>query len=181
MYVKRHGHFNSLPEALVAAEIKEEKLLGVFDFKVIASRVRQKAVEQGFKDGYEAAMAQNESTSGYTNEAMQKALVKQTSKKKKAEWRIQKLKALALALIGSVPIHVQLDDIFLHDLDKSYGPHYSLTMEETVDLFSDYEKQARFFHIANAQLRREDRVRKELAAEAKIRKERAIEEAEAKE
>jgi hypothetical protein len=170
MYSTRHGHFNSLPEALAAGELKEEKLLSTFDFKVIASRIRKKAVEQAFKDGYEAAMKQTTETSRYTSGAMQKALVKQTNKKKKAEYRIQKLKALALALIECVPIHIELDDVFLHDLDARFGPHYSLTMKEAVDLFSMYEKQGRFFHIANAQLRRERTAKKEQKAKAEQEK-----------
>ena len=166
MYSTRHGHFSSLPDALAAAELEEEKLLSTFDFKVVASRIKKKAVEQSFKDGYEAAMRQTSETSRYTSEAMQKALVKQTNKKKKAEYRIQKLKALVLFLIESLPIHVELTDSFIHDLNERLGPHHSLTMEEAVELFTMYEKQGRFFHIANAQLRRERIAKKEQKAKA---------------
>jgi hypothetical protein len=154
VYVTRYGHFNTSEGAYAAAETKEDSV-GSVEFRFLANRIRRKAMEQAFTDGYNAALEQAEQTSGYSVEALQKSLNRVCKKKKIAETRIKKLKALALFLISTVghlatpdneSVPTTLDDDFLKELNLALKPQYSLTREEALKLFSNNELKHPFFN-----------------------------------
>ena len=152
-YCLQNGWFSTTASACNAAEIHDENSLPKFSFKVIASRIRKEAMKVGFIAGYKLASEQDKTKADYTVGQLQKAIVRENNKKKRAEWRIVKLKALALYYIQQAPDYQKISESIIHDLNSEIGPHYSIELEDFLELFSKRELSHQSFQWVMKALR----------------------------
>ena len=161
-YANHAGWFSTVGAACKAADIPDETSLSKFDWKIIASRIRKGAIRNGFIAGFKTASDQDKMTTEYTVAQLQRAVARENNKKKRAEKRIVKLKALALYFIQSAPEYQKISASILSDLNKELGPHYNVELEDLLELFTDYELTHPGFQVAMKTIAEKKRAEEEM-------------------